>query len=337
MPGVAQDSFGQLHVRGEHNGLQYRLNGIILPEGISVFGQTLDPATGGIGATDHRRPARRIWQLAPPASSTSRPRAACSTMAARSACMAAAIPPCRRPSPMAARPGTSIISSRATTPPTHWASNPRTAAAIRAMTAPSSITASPFCRTFWTRTAASPPCWAPPTPSSRFPTSVGLQPTGLDGIVGLGPQNPGSGNFVLNANGVTGFPSQTLDERQREITHYGILSYLHSAGSLDYPGLAFGRYSSLFFTPGDNVGDILYNGLAQTAYKRDVAYGVQAEGAWHAFTATPSALACCIRPTTRCRAPPRWCWRRRRAASAAPIPIRSAPIPPRPARPRPCR
>src|SRR5882762_7553732 len=30
MPGVAQDSFGQLHVRGEHNGLQYRLNGIIL-------------------------------------------------------------------------------------------------------------------------------------------------------------------------------------------------------------------------------------------------------------------------------------------------------------------
>src|SRR5882672_289194 len=42
-PGVAQDSFGQLHVRGEHNGLQYRLNGIIIPEGISVFGQTLDP------------------------------------------------------------------------------------------------------------------------------------------------------------------------------------------------------------------------------------------------------------------------------------------------------
>ena len=42
-PDVAQDSFGQLHVRGEHNGLQYRLNGIILPEGISVFSQTLDP------------------------------------------------------------------------------------------------------------------------------------------------------------------------------------------------------------------------------------------------------------------------------------------------------
>jgi outer membrane receptor for ferrienterochelin and colicins len=42
-PEVAQDSFGQFHVRGEHNGLQYRLNGIILPEGISAFGQSLDP------------------------------------------------------------------------------------------------------------------------------------------------------------------------------------------------------------------------------------------------------------------------------------------------------
>ncbi len=42
-PDVAQDSFGQVHVRGDHNGLQYRLNGIILPEGIAVFGQTLDP------------------------------------------------------------------------------------------------------------------------------------------------------------------------------------------------------------------------------------------------------------------------------------------------------
>jgi outer membrane cobalamin receptor len=42
-PGVAQDSFGQIHIRGEHNNLQYRLNGVILPEGISVFGQSLSP------------------------------------------------------------------------------------------------------------------------------------------------------------------------------------------------------------------------------------------------------------------------------------------------------
>ncbi len=38
-----EDLLGQIHVRGEHNGLQYRLNGVILPEGLSVFGQALSP------------------------------------------------------------------------------------------------------------------------------------------------------------------------------------------------------------------------------------------------------------------------------------------------------
>jgi len=44
-PGVVQDSFGQLHVRGDHANLQYRINGVILPESISGFGQTLDART----------------------------------------------------------------------------------------------------------------------------------------------------------------------------------------------------------------------------------------------------------------------------------------------------
>src|SRR5690242_13862535 len=41
-PGVAQDSFGQLHVRGDHANLQFRLNGVQLPEGINMFGQALE-------------------------------------------------------------------------------------------------------------------------------------------------------------------------------------------------------------------------------------------------------------------------------------------------------
>ncbi|MDE2181393.1 MAG: TonB-dependent receptor [Alphaproteobacteria bacterium] len=43
----------------------------------------------------------------------------------------------------------------------------------------------------------------------------------------------------------------------------------------------FGRYSSLYYTPGANAGDLLFSGIDQTAYKRDEAYGVQAEGAYH--------------------------------------------------------
>src|SRR5205807_5318415 len=40
-PGVAQDSFGQLHVRGEHANLQYRIDDVLLPESIPGFGPEL--------------------------------------------------------------------------------------------------------------------------------------------------------------------------------------------------------------------------------------------------------------------------------------------------------
>lgn len=41
-PGVVQDSYGQLHVRGDHADLDYRINGIIIPESIAGFGQSID-------------------------------------------------------------------------------------------------------------------------------------------------------------------------------------------------------------------------------------------------------------------------------------------------------
>src|SRR6202163_476380 len=49
-PGVTQDSAasGELHVRNEHANIQYRINGIMLPDGVGGFGQILD--TGIIGS-----------------------------------------------------------------------------------------------------------------------------------------------------------------------------------------------------------------------------------------------------------------------------------------------
>src|SRR6201994_4076375 len=38
-PGTAMDSFGQIHLRGEHANVQYRLNGVELPGGLRGFGQ----------------------------------------------------------------------------------------------------------------------------------------------------------------------------------------------------------------------------------------------------------------------------------------------------------
>ena len=41
-PGVVNDTFGQIHVRGDHGNTQTRINGVILPEGVSGFGQSID-------------------------------------------------------------------------------------------------------------------------------------------------------------------------------------------------------------------------------------------------------------------------------------------------------
>ncbi len=41
-PGVVQDSYGQVHVRGDHGNMQYRINGVLIPEPITGFGPSID-------------------------------------------------------------------------------------------------------------------------------------------------------------------------------------------------------------------------------------------------------------------------------------------------------
>ncbi|MEO8301292.1 MAG: TonB-dependent receptor [Rhizomicrobium sp.] len=282
MPGVAQDSFGQLHVRGEHNGLQYRLNGIILPEGISVFGQTLDPRlaesvrliTGALPAEYGLRTAGIIdiqtkTGVFEDGGEVSMYGGSHSTL-----------------SPSFAYGGSSghfnyFVSGDYTTNTLGIESPDGSSDPHHDRT--QQYHGFAYLQDILDNNSSVSAVLGTSNAIFQIPNRIGLQPPGLDGIVGLGPQDPASGNFVLNASGATGFASQLLDERQREITHYGILSYLHSAGSLDYQVSLFGRYSSLFFTPGNNLGSLMYDGIAQAAYKRDVAYGVQAEGAWHAL------------------------------------------------------
>jgi outer membrane receptor protein involved in Fe transport len=78
--------------------------------------------------------------------------------------------------------------------------------------------------------------------------------------------------------GQSAFPSENLNENQREITHFGIVSLQHSTGPLDLQTSLTSRFSSLNFTP-DALGDILYNGISQQAYKRNIAFASQTDGA----------------------------------------------------------
>jgi outer membrane receptor protein involved in Fe transport len=41
-PGVVEEEFGEIHVRGDHGDLQYRVNGVLLPESLNGFGQEVD-------------------------------------------------------------------------------------------------------------------------------------------------------------------------------------------------------------------------------------------------------------------------------------------------------
>ncbi len=266
-PDVAQDSFGQYHVRGEHNGLQYRLNGIILPEGISVFGQSLDPRlissltliTGALPAEYGLRTAGII------------------DLKTKSGVI---------------DPGGSLSlygGSHGTFQPSFNYGG--SAGALNYFVSGDSLRSdlgieSPdgsskalhdhtqqyhgfgyieYILDEENRLGA-----VLSTSTGRFqiPNRAGLQP----GIANA------DGSALL-VNGQTGFPSAALDENQREANHFAVLSWQHSKAAFDVQTSLTARYSSLDFTP-DQQGDLLFDGIAQNAYKQNVAYTLQSDGAY---------------------------------------------------------
>ena len=260
-PEVAQDSFGQFHVRGEHNGLQYRVNGIILPEGISVFGQSLDPRlissmsliTGALPAEYGLRTAGIIdittknGALAPGGSvsiyggshGTVQPSFNYAGSSGSFNYFVAGD---------YLRSGLGIESPDGSSNPIHDDTRQHHGFAYLEDVLDAD---NRLALTFGMSSG-----------SFQIPQQSGLQPT-------LGS----------NVNGQTTFPSENLDENQREITQFAILGWQHSDGPLDTHTALISRYSSLNFQP-DPIGDLLYNGVSQQAYKRNVAFGLQSDAAY---------------------------------------------------------
>jgi outer membrane receptor protein involved in Fe transport len=267
-PDVAQDSFGQFHVRGEHNGLQYRLNGIVLPEGISVFGQSLDPrlissltlVTGALPAEYGLRTAGII------------------DLKTKSGVI---------------DPGGSVSiygGSHGTVEPSfnYGGSEGRLNYFVSADFLRNDLgIESPDGR---------------PSPdhdhttqhhefayleyildeSNRLSTVLSSS-TGKFQIPNRAGQVPGIANAdgtPLTVNGQTTYPSDALNENQRELNHFAILSWQHSQGALDVQTSLTARFSSLNFVP-DALGDIIFDGIAQNAYKQNVAYALQSDAAYH--------------------------------------------------------
>ena len=94
----------------------------------------------------------------------------------------------------------------------------------------------------------------------------------------------GQNGFVTNAFGVTSFDSAQLNENQWELTHFGILSVQKSVDGFDGQLSYFTRYNNLHFLP-DPVGDLLLNGIASTVTRTSYTNGIQGDGSYQVNSA----------------------------------------------------
>jgi len=258
-PGVSQDSFGQLHVGNEHANVQYRINGVILPEGVSVFGQSLSPRiassvdliTGALPAEYGLR-SSGIVDIQTKSGAFS-PGGAVGIYGGSHGWLQ----PSGEYGGSVGRfnyfvAGDYLQNGAGIEPPTR-AYHP-----IHDATEQGHGFA--YLEDILDATSKVSAIFGTYRGQFQIPDIPGQTPS-------------------FHANGLSSFDSARLDENQREINHYGILAYLKSTQDLDLQISAFSRYSSLSFRP-DPLGDLLFNGIAQSAYRRSVASGVQAEAAY---------------------------------------------------------
>ena len=264
-PGVAEDSAanGDLHVRGEHGNLQYRINDVLLPEGITGFGLELDPRfvqsmqliTGSLPAQYGFRTAGIV---------DIKTKAGGFDAGGATSLYAGSFDTLR---PSFELGGTSGDLSYFTD-----ASYDHNGIGIENPTASSTPIhdASDQYKTFtylsWILDQSSRLTFMGSASYSNFqvPDTPGLAAgTSPDGK----PWLPGT------------FDSSRLNENQNEQNYFGIATYQKSAGDLNYQLSAFGRDSSVHFTP-DPVGDLYFNGAASDVDRRLLSAGLQGDGSY---------------------------------------------------------
>ena len=120
-------------------------------------------------------------------------------------------------------------------------------------------------------------------------TRLGLMAGTYEGRFQI-PNNPGQAP-AFSLAGIsdveTGFnarPSAELDQRQREQNHYVVGSLQQTRGALDYQAALFYQYSTLHYLPDPQGGDLIYNGVASDAFKSNSAAGVQADASYKIVT-----------------------------------------------------
>ena len=260
-PGVAQDSFGQIHVRGDHNEVQFRIDGVQLPEGLAVFGQSLSTrfahdlslVTGALPA-QYGFLTAAIINIDTKSGLTDRGAEVSVYGGARDY-----FQPSFSYGASEGRwdwfaTGDMLHSRVGIENPTsafnaiHDLSNQTHGMAKLRFTADADTRISLV---------------------AGFSNAFYQIPNNLDQVPGLG----------ISDQDVTIYDSRYLTEHQREITDFAILSLQKQIGTLDLQSSVFNRYSSLYYTP-DPVGDLLFNGISQTAARSVMSTGTQTDASW---------------------------------------------------------
>jgi len=260
-PGVTQDSAasGELHVRNEHANLQYRINGIMLPDGVGGFGQILD--TGIVGTM-------ALLTGALPAQYGLRTAGVLDIQTKTDAFDNTGKVSVYGGSHQTITP---FAEYGGTVGQTQYYVSGRYLYNNLGIENPTPANEAIHDRTqqekgfLYLSTVLDPQSrltWISGTSNSLYQI----------------PNNPGQPTSFATPTQST-FDSALLNERQQEINHFNVVAYQHSAEGIDYQVSYFNRYSQLHFWP-DPIGDLLINGVSSSVYRQSYVNGIQEDTAW---------------------------------------------------------
>jgi outer membrane receptor protein involved in Fe transport len=268
-PGVVQDSYGQLHVRGDHANVQYRIDGVVIPESISGFGQALQT-----------RLAERIDILT-------------GALPAQFGYRTAAVVDIKTRSPQAGANGGNSGNSGSIDITGGSHGHAETSADL-------SGTQGAFSYTLTGSLLRDKLGIENPTPARSATHDLTQQGKGfasmsyllgddsrINLLFGLSnsrfqiPDVPGQ-TPAFTLAGAPAVASQDLDARQQEDNRFEVLSYQgRVAKDLDYQLSVFQRVTDVHYRP-DAAGDLVFNGIAADILRRNSASGLQADLSWQA-------------------------------------------------------
>jgi opacity protein-like surface antigen/outer membrane receptor protein involved in Fe transport len=285
-PGVSQDSAasGLFHVRNDHANAQYRINGILLPDGVSGFGSILDTNfIGSLSLVTGALPAEFGLRTTGIIDLTTR-----TDIFNNSGSINYYFGSRERIQPSFEYGGT-------------FGANCPSANSALPTKAPASSSATCFggVQYFFTGSYLqtnegienSMPFLNPIHDFSRQERGFAYLSTFLDPYTRLSliagtytanfqiPNVTNAPTVLTSAFGVTTFDSSKLNERQNEQTQYGVLALQRSVNGFDGQLSYFTRYNNLHFIP-DPIGDLLLNGIASDVSRQSYTNGFQGDASY---------------------------------------------------------